>query len=91
MFCSICYDIVDDRRRQKVAEVLKDYGARVQFSVFEANLLSSELEELKSRLKPLIDLEEDSLRIYPLCSGCVSKVHILGEGSLTQDPDIIIV
>ena len=34
----ICYDIADDRRRDRVAKALLDYGPRVQESVFVANL-----------------------------------------------------
>ncbi len=30
MFVVVSYDIVDDRRRNKVCKTLKDFGARVQ-------------------------------------------------------------
>ena len=51
MFYSICYDIRDDHRRNQVVKALKDYGERVQLSVFEANLRPEELSRLKERLK----------------------------------------
>ena len=91
MFYAISYDISDDRRRLKVAKTLKDFGERVQRSVFEANLEAGQVERLKKRLAPLINPEEDSLRIYPLCAACVPRVEVLGWGVVTQDPDIIIV
>lgn len=91
MFYAISYDIGDDRRRLKVAKALKDFGERVQRSVFEANLEAGQVERLKKRLAPLINPEEDSLRIYPLCAACVPRVEVLGWGVVTQDPDIIIV
>jgi CRISPR-associated protein Cas2 len=31
----VCYDVVDDRRRNRIFKLLKDYGRRVQYSVFE--------------------------------------------------------
>lgn len=91
MFYSICYDIRDDQRRAKVAKVLKDFGERVQFSVFEANLDADQLERLKKRAKEALDTEEDTLRIYPLCGACTTRIEILGQGTVSQDPDFIIV
>src|SRR5690606_2556717 len=31
----VCYDVVDDRMRNRIFKLLKDYGRRVQYSVFE--------------------------------------------------------
>ncbi len=91
MFYSICYDIKDDRRRLNVAKVLKDYGERVQLSVFEANLEPEQLKKLKERVSKILDVEEDSLRVYPLCGACMPRIEILGQGAVTQDPEIIII
>src|SRR6185436_13646804 len=35
MLILVSYDIPDDRRRTKLANALKDFGERVQYSVFE--------------------------------------------------------
>lgn len=91
MFYAICYDIPDDRRRLQVAKVLKDYGERVQYSVFEANLRPEELEKIKLRVGAVLECEEDSVRIYPLCAGCVKRIEIHGAGKVTQDPEIIVI
>ena len=91
MFYSICYDIKDDRRRVQVAKVLADFGERVQFSVFEANLSPEESAQLIRRASRVLHPEEDSLRLYPLCAACASRIQILGEGTVTQDPDCIII
>jgi CRISPR-associated protein Cas2 len=90
MFYAICYDITDDRRRLEVARALKDFGQRVQKSVFEASLDPQDLQRLKSRLERILLLEEDSLRIYPLCASCRERVLVLGQGEVTRDPDVII-
>lgn len=34
-FIVVSYDVVDDRRRTKVMKTLKNFGAHVQYSVFE--------------------------------------------------------
>ena len=34
----VSYDIPDDRRRLRLANTLKDFGIRVQYSVFECRL-----------------------------------------------------
>lgn len=91
MFYTISYDIRDNRRRLRVAKTLKDYGERVQLSVFEADLDEKSLARLKKRLERCLDLTEDSLRFYPLCAACVPKIDILGQGVVTQDPEVIII
>jgi CRISPR-associated endonuclease Cas2 len=50
MFCVIGYDCTDDRRRLRVAKVLEDYGYRVQYSVFEAELDEKTLAEMVKRV-----------------------------------------
>ena len=37
MLYLISYDVTDDARRRHVMEALKDFGRRVQYSVFECN------------------------------------------------------
>ncbi len=91
MFYSICYDISDDHRRLKIAKLLEDFGERVQYSVFEANLEREQLERLRRMAMSILDPEEDFLRIYPLCAGCAQRVEILGHGKITQDPEFVIV
>jgi CRISPR-associated protein Cas2 len=91
MFYSICYDVKDDARRLKIAKVLKDYGTRVQLSVFEADLDTEKLERLKNRVRKVLNDSEDTLRLYPLCATCMSRIEIIGQGVVTQDPDVIVI
>uniref|UniRef100_A0A831ZS98 CRISPR-associated endoribonuclease Cas2 n=1 Tax=Desulfacinum infernum TaxID=35837 RepID=A0A831ZS98_9BACT len=74
----VCYDVVDDRRRQRVADVLKDFGARVQKSVFECVLDATRRRRLENRLSRLIDKNTDSILIYALCAACVDRKSSLG-------------
>ena len=54
------------RRLRQVATACKDYGQRVQYSVFECQVTEAQLEALRVRLLKTIDEEQDSLRIYRL-------------------------
>ncbi len=91
MLYAICYDIRDDKRRGQVAKLLRDYGERVQYSVFEAILTERELDRIKERMRGIVDIKEDTVRFYAICGSCAGRIEILGEGCVTQDPDIIVV
>lgn len=79
----ISYDIPDDRRRLKVANLLKSYGERVQYSVFECWLSTAELGRLHKELEKRIESDCDSVRIYK----SADEVRILGVGVVTRNPD----
>ncbi len=80
----ISYDISDDDNRQNVHDILKDYGKRVQYSVFECHLSDMQQEVLRSRLLDEID-KADSLRWYPLCTWCSAEVFFQGVGLPPDD------
>lgn len=76
----ISYDIVDDRRRRRMARVLESWGIRVQYSIFECDLTPEDQRCLSERLQECLDVKTDSLRWYPLCNNCLIKVASLGGG-----------
>lgn len=76
VFVVVCYDIPQDRRRNRVCRLLKNYGDRAQYSVFECLLRRKELRQLKQRLKSLIVLKEDDVRFYRLCENCLRKTVV---------------
>jgi CRISPR-associated protein Cas2 len=78
MFVLVSYDIPDDRRRTRVMKTLKDFGAHVQYSVFECNFSAKEYKRLRERLQKLIDPEQDSVRFYVLCQEDVKKRRTWG-------------
>jgi CRISPR-associated protein Cas2 len=83
MFVVVCYDIPDDKRRNRISDILEGYGARVQWSVFECDLKPDNVQKLKARLTKVIT-EEDTLRYYYLCAACLEKVEIVNGPPLTQ-------
>ena len=81
MFILVCFDIVDNRTRYRVAKTLKGYGVRVQKSVFEcSNMTEHKFFTMISKLDDLIDHGEDTIRYYKLCSSCVKSVEVSGIG-----------
>lgn len=78
MFYLICYDIVLDRRRNKVARLLEGYGMRVQKSVFECVLTPDQRNLLERQLNRYIKPDEDQVRFYPLSPRYRQKVLVLG-------------
>lgn len=91
MFVVVSYDIVDDRRRNRLAKVLQDYGHRVQKSVFECELNETLFLKMRKRLESLINREEDSIRYYFLCNRCVHNIEVSGLGLVREDDELIIV
>ena len=79
----VTYDVrtttIDGRRRlQKVAKICQDYGQRVQNSVFECVVDGKQFAQMKSKLKGVVNAEEDSLRFYRLGNYYKEKVEHIG-------------
>ena len=74
----IAYDIVQASRREKVMNTLKNYGLRVQYSVFECELTMQRADQLLERLGNLIDPRRDRVHMYPLCDTCFFRAKNLG-------------
>lgn len=65
-------------RLRRVAKACRDYGQRVQFSVFEIDVDPAQWVALKSRLEALIDPTTDSLRYYHLGANWRRRVVHVG-------------
>ena len=74
----IAYDIPDDKRRTKVHKILLGYGKWTQYSLFECFLTRKQLVLLRSKLAEHLVPRQDSVRFYPLCANCVSRVETVG-------------
>ena len=92
MFVVVSYDIGNDRRRLKTANLLMDYGGeRVQRSVFECYITARNLKRLQQRLEDLIDEENDSVRLYVLCENCRPRAVFMGTAKPTDEPGLRII
>ena len=89
-FYMVCFDICDQRRLRRVSNALENFGRRVQRSVFECWLDDDEMAELKTRMEHLADRQDDHVRYYGLCPKDVPGICIDGQGTVTADPDYIV-
>ena len=89
IFVVVAYDIVSDRRRNMVVKVLKDYGVRVNYSVFECEIKRNFFPVLKEKLEAMIDKKQDSVLFYKLCMECQAKRDAIGTFTIEPAKDII--
>lgn len=66
------------RRLRRVAKVCRDYGQRVQYSVFEIEVDPAQWAFLKADLERIIDPAHDSLRYYFLGAKWRRRVEHVG-------------
>ncbi len=86
----VAYDVAEDRRRERVARTLLDFGVRVQYSVFECALNRAQRRELVALLRQRIDPLEDTVSFYLLCRPCERRVLRLGREPPAPDPAFVI-
>ena len=96
MFVIVSYDVATttpagQKRLRRVAKTCRDYGQRVQYSVFECIVDPAQWTMLKERLISEIDSEKDSLRFYYLGSNWQNRVeHVGAKASLDQEGPLIV-
>lgn len=74
------YDIVEDKIRKKIADKAIEQGLyRVQKSVFAGNIDSNLLDELVVFSEDLINPDQDSVYIFPMCQEDFKKIELLGQ------------
>ena len=80
----VTYDVSTEtsdgqRRLRKVAIVCKNYGQRVQYSVFECQVNEAQYETLRAQLLKIINPKVDSIRLYKLSTSrdhCVESYGV---------------
>ncbi len=78
MQCLVVYDIVDDGKRAKIADVCLDYGLdRIQYSAFLGPLLPTHQEELMLKIKQVLGKRPGNVQLFPLCDSDWAKRRVL--------------
>ena len=96
MLVLISYDVstVDkegQRRLRRVAKTCKNYGQRVQYSVFECIVDPAQWTALRQELIDEINPDADSLRFYFLGSNWKNRVeHVGAKESFDQEGPLIV-
>lgn len=96
MFVLVSYDVQTStpegqKRLRRVAKVCRNYGQRVQYSVFECIVPPDKWVQMRARLIQEIDEEKDSLRFYFLGANWRQRVeHIGAKVALDQEGPLII-
>ena len=83
MLIVVSYDVRTEseggkKRLRRVAKRCVSCGQRVQFSVFECQLDSTQFLQVKASLLKEIDLEQDSIRFYLLGNHYESRIEHFG-------------
>ena len=83
----VSYDIHDDKTRTKFSKLLKKYGRRLQYSVFEIKnsqrILNILLREIDEKYAPKFTWA-DSILIIPISPADSNKVIRYGQPSLEE-------
>lgn len=83
MMVLVSYDVSTQdsggaRRLRRLAKRCRDFGQRVQYSVFEIEVDSAQWVKLKAELCAIVDAGTDSLRFYYLGKNWQTKVEHVG-------------
>ena len=75
----VMYDITDNKIRNKVIRYCKNAGLyRVQKSIFLGDIDKNRIDELHLQCDEIIDMESDSLYIFPMCEDDFKKIKTSG-------------
>lgn len=89
MMVLVTYDVnttspTGAKRLRHVAKACRDFGQRVQYSVFEIEVDPARWTALRARLESIIDPAQDSLRYYFLGSNWERRIEHVGARPATD-------
>jgi CRISPR-associated protein Cas2 len=91
MITLVTYDITDPKRLKRLHKFMKEFGLNTQKSVFECDIDDEALKRIRKYCKERLDLDEDSVRIYKICSRCINNVVLSGKGIKITQLDYMVV
>jgi len=83
MILLVTYDIgsIDAEgkaRARRVRQICKNFGVRVQYSVFECRIGRADVARIRDQLQSAIDDAEDSIRLYYLSDDDATRTEHFG-------------
>ena len=87
MLTWVLYDIKKNKTRSDIAKKCLESGIyRVQKSVFLGDMNNAQRKELRTFIEDIIDIKNDSIYIFPMCSEDFNRCSLLGQAF---DKDLI--
>ncbi len=92
----VSYDIetttrAGQRRMRKICKLCKNYGQRVQYSIYACTVNRAQFEQLEAALLDVLDPNLDSLHLYTLPGGRNQCVRTYGLDTYLDFEDTLIV
>jgi len=88
MHCLLVYDIPDDGKRNKIADVCLDYGLdRIQYSAFLGKLHATHQAELMLKIKKVLGRRPGNIQLFPLCDGDYEARRVIEQKPI-PGPDV---
>lgn len=96
MYILVTYDVdtiseSGNKRLRQVARICKNYGQRVQSSVFECEVTEAQYCLLKDQIKEVMNEQLDSIRFYHLNKNKNHSINTLGKITSYDVNDTIII
>ncbi len=88
VFVLIIFDIVDNKRRIKLAKYLQGYGFRVQKSAFEAKIPKRKYQKLLREIPNYVG-DCDSVKVYKIIGS--GQVTAFGKNMEFETEDVIVI
>ncbi|SHH48956.1 MULTISPECIES: CRISPR-associated endonuclease Cas2 [Tepidibacter] len=80
MLIWVIYDITSNKIRRNIVKHCKNIGLyRVQKSVFLGDIDNNTLDELKLKAEDMVDLDKDSVYIFPMSKSELKKAGLIGQ------------
>ena len=80
MLVWVMYDISSNKIRRNAIKICKNTGLyRVQKSVFLGEIEENDFDELKLKMEDIIDLDNDSVYIFPMNKKGLNQAGLIGQ------------
>ena len=91
MLIVVCYDIPNNKRRERLRKALLTFGNRAQFSVFECDLTRRQIETMERVIRGIISKTEDNVRYYQVCRICEENSENFGGKPFEETKNVYVV
>lgn len=76
----IAYDIIDNKIRNKIIEILLEVGLiRIQKSIFFGEINEQKIKKIVKKIQDIIDKEKDSVYFFKMCEKDFTKMNYFGK------------